>query len=151
MIVAVISGLLRAVDACKLQARTPLRCQGRGSCVSSNPVRSTSPLTEGAAAGGTLVPCVGRSEEPRRDRTAFPGALPASVLASRLDAQAGASLPPLLGAEGEVPGVGHDDVIQQRETDDLGGVAQRRGNDTIRTRWCRVGRWMVVANDQPRR
>lgn len=133
MIVAVISGLLRAVDACKLQALPALRCQGRGSCVSSNPVRSTSPLTEGAAEGGTLLSCVGRSAEPRRNRTAFPGALSASVLASRLDLQAGASLPPLLGAEGEVLGVGHDDVIQQRETDDLGGVAQRGGGDAIRT------------------
>ena len=45
------------------------------------------PLTEGAAAGGTLLSCVGRSEEQRRNRTAFPGALPASVLASRFDAQ----------------------------------------------------------------
>src|SRR5580700_6460248 len=77
--------------------------------------------------------------------TAFPGAWPASLLASRLDAQAGASLPPLLGAEGEVLGVGHDDVIQQRETDDQGGVAQRRSDETIRTRWCGVGRRMVVA------
>ena len=59
---------------------------------------------------------------------------------------AGTSLPALLGAEGEVLGVGHDDVIQQRETDDLGGIAQRRGDDAIRTRWCRVGRWMVVAD-----
>src|ERR1700680_4706306 len=144
-------GSPRAVDACKLQARTPLRCQGRGSCVTSNPVRSTSPLTEGAAAGGILLSCVGRSEEPRRNRTAVPGALPASALASRVDAQAGASLPALLGAEGEALRVGHDDVIQQRETDELGGIAQRRGDDAIRARWCRVGRWMVVADDQPRR
>jgi hypothetical protein len=90
-------------------------------------------LDRRSSGGRNLLSCVGRSEEPRRNRTAFPGAWPASVLASRLDAQAGASLPPLLGAEGEVLGVGHDDVIQQRETDDQGGVAQRRSDDTIRT------------------
>src|ERR1700680_2694808 len=60
-------GSPRAVDACKLQARTPLRCQGRGSCVSSNPVRSTSPLTEGAAAGGVLLACGVCGGGPRRD------------------------------------------------------------------------------------